>query len=236
MRSKKIKNLLEGLGRPTGNRWPRARFFLFCEGKNTEPDYFDHLRRSVRDALVEVSVVGAVGTPFTIASRAVERKKEAMRSSGGDSYEKHDRYWAVFDRDEHPRFDEAVTLCEGNDIGIARSNPCFEVWLILHVQDYDRSCDRHEVQRHLSSLHEPYRANGRKRVDAPALIANIELAEERARKQCSRREVEGASYAAPSTTVGLLTNEIRSAALRSKPVSTRANKKTKIKIRHGAKK
>jgi hypothetical protein len=227
MRSKKRGMFLEGLGRRVGNRRPKARFILFCEGKNTEPEYFDYLRRTVRDALVEVSIVGAVGTPFTIATKATERRKDAQRSPARDSFEKYDRYWAVFDRDEHPKFKEAVQLCEQNGVEVARSNPCFEVWLILHIQDYDKPCSRHDAQRHLGSIHKPYKSDKRKLVDSAVLVASIELAEKRAKKQCDRRKVEGSEYSAPSTTVGILTNAIRNAGLRSQEKKTISELKKK---------
>ena len=45
-----------------------------------------------------------------------------------DSFEENDQVWAVFDRDEHPRFDEAIALCDGHGVLVGRSNPCFELW------------------------------------------------------------------------------------------------------------
>ena len=37
--------------------------------------------------------------------------------------------------------------CEEQNVGVARSNPCFELWLILHQQDYDKPEDRHAMQK-----------------------------------------------------------------------------------------
>ena len=71
--------------------------------------------------------------------RHVRRKK--------DSFEERDEVWAVFDRDEHPRFDDAVKLCEKHGVRVGRSDPCFELWLILHEQEYDKYDNRRQVQR-----------------------------------------------------------------------------------------
>ena len=81
-----------------------------------------------------------------------------MRGIGGQRnlFEEQDQVWVVFDRDEHERFDEAVSLCEANGIGVARSNPCFEVWLILHMVDYDRQDDRHRVKNEFGRLASKY--------------------------------------------------------------------------------
>ena len=102
--------------------------------------------------MVAVETVPGVGVPMTVAEKAVEKAKSLRRGRGRkDSFEERDQVWAVFDRDEHPRFDEAVALCKDKGVGVARSDPCFELWLILHERDYDRPCGRHEVQRGSSS-------------------------------------------------------------------------------------
>ena len=132
------------LRRRKARREPRRRFILFCEGRNTEPAYFDAIRRACSSALVAVETYPGVGVPYTIATRAVEHARDSLGDLGRrsrrmkDSFEEADEVWAVFDRDEHPRFNEAVAFCESNGVGVARSNPCFELWLILHERDHDR--------------------------------------------------------------------------------------------------
>ncbi|HVC63708.1 MAG TPA: RloB family protein [Acetobacteraceae bacterium] len=189
---------------------------MFCEGRNTEPAYFRSLQRTVANALIDLVIVPAAGVPYTLAERAVARAREigiAGRSRRNrDSYEEKDEVWAVFDRDQHPRYDEAVALCERNQIGAARSNPCFEVWLILHESDFDRPDDRHAVQAHLCRLRPEYDATGSKLPNCADLIARIEEAERRAEAQLGRRTEEGAAFGRPSTTVFRLTRAIREAA------------------------
>ena len=108
-------------------REPKQRFTIICEGQNTEPAYFRALEATVRDALIQLIVEPAAGVPMTIAQRAVDlarqRRKDRRRRGGTDSYEENDAIWAVFDRDQHPHFDEAVGLCEAKGIGVARSKP-----------------------------------------------------------------------------------------------------------------
>ena len=85
-------------------------FYLFCEGGNTEPEYFRAVRTSFRNALIELVTHAGVGMPLTIATRASEKAAE-LKASARDSYEIDDQVWAVFDRDEHPNFADAVEIC-----------------------------------------------------------------------------------------------------------------------------
>jgi hypothetical protein len=200
------------LKRAKATRDPKRRFIIYCEGENTEPGYFEALRRSFgRNALIELDVV-PTGDPKTIAERAVIRAKALRRSR--DSFERDDPVWAVFDRDEWPQsiYFNAIKICESQGVWIGRSNPCFEVWLILHEQDYDSLDDRHGVCKHLSTLHPEYDHKGAKTCDCNEMITRVEEAEERATKLLKRRENEGSPHGRPSTTVGDLTKAIRAAA------------------------
>jgi RloB-like protein len=124
--------------------------------------------------------------------------------------------WAVFDRDEHPRYADAVRLCEEVGVNMGRSNPCFEVWLILHVADFDKPDDHRTVQRHLRELRSEYEPSQGKAPNCAELVARVEEAEARAETQLRRREAEGEPYGPPSTTVGHLTRAIRAAAQRAR--------------------
>ena len=194
-------------------REPKRRFILVCEGAKTEPTYFAAIRRACSGALVAVETVSGVGGAMTVANRAREEAKTRKRGRAKrDSFEDGDRVWAVFDRDDHHHFDEAVALCEGHGIGVARSDPCFELWLILHEREHDRPCSPSQAQKELASLHPEYDRHGAKKVDCDDLVNRVEEAEERAEAQLRCRTEEGAPFGNPSTTVGCLTREIREAA------------------------
>ena len=215
-RTKTAKRATPNLKRLRYRREPKRRFILFCEGKNTEPAYFGAIDRMYRDALISVEAVPAVGVPYTIAEKAVEHARELgiARNSRRkkDSFEENDQVWAVFDKDEHPRFDEAIALCERNGVHVGRSNPCFELWLILHETEYDRAEDRHGMQKILASLRPEYDRDSGKTPDCDEMLARVEDAEERSERQLQNREEGGNPYGNPSTTVGRLTHAIREAA------------------------
>ena len=157
-----------------------------------------------------------MGVPYTIAEKAVERVRtlglDRRSRRKKESFEESDQVWAVFDRDEHPHFDEAVTHCEQNGVYVGRSNPCFELWLILHEKDYDRAESRHEMQKILASLRPEYDRDSAKTPDCDEMIDRVEDAEERSKRQLENREQGGNPYGNPSTTVGRLTRAIREAA------------------------
>jgi hypothetical protein len=133
-----------------------------------------------------------------------------------NSFEEGDEVWAVFDRDEHPRYAEAIRLSEDAGVKVGRSNPCFELWLILHVAEFDRPDDGHAVQRRLRELRPEYDPTRRKLANCADLVARHEEAEVRPATQLGRREAEGDPYGPPSTTVGSLTAAMREAARRAR--------------------
>lgn len=196
-------------------REPRQRFILFCEGKNTERVYFEAIRRICSSTLIKVEIFAEGNVPYTLAEKAVERaRKEGLVPKSHrkkNSFEENDEIWVVFDRDEHPRFEEAIAHCKNHGIKIGRSNPCFEVWLILHIEDYDKIQPRNQVQALLSKLRPEYNKSGAKKVDCDELVTHVVKAEERASKQLDLRKKQGVNFGNPSTTVGQLTRAIRKA-------------------------
>lgn len=193
-------------------RAPRRKSILLTEGKNTEPDYFRAIRSHFRGALIDVELIPAVGTPMTIANEAVQRKRDLRRGVRGKSWQLDDEVWAVFDRDEHPNIKEAINMCQGAGVGVAYSNPCFELWLILHYEDFGKLDERYAVQKHFATLSEGYDPGGTKRPDCALLMAQIEVAEARAELQRKQRIAEGDEFGRPMTTVSELTAAIRDAA------------------------
>lgn len=203
------------LVRRRATRDPRRKFILFCEGKNTEPQYFLEIGRHYSDALIHIEVQRAAGVPETIARKAADYAR-SMRSGARSSFEDGDQVWAVFDRDKHPNYERALDICNANGVCVARSNPCFELWLILHYSTFERPLDHKAVQKHLETLCADYKRTRGKQVNCKQLLANIELAERRAEAQLKARVRERKPYDCPSTTVGLLTAAIRKASEKAK--------------------
>ena len=197
---------------------PRRRLTIFCEGANTEPAYFHALDADVRDTNLVLRIVRAAGVPMTIARAAADHMDKAR--AGHDPNAKKDETWAVFDRDTHPKFDEAVGLCVAKGVKVARSNPCFEVWLLLHNVDFHRPDNSAAVQRELREHCPEYNHSRGKQPDCAELIPFIKQAELRAERQLAARDGEGAAFGPPSTTVFQLTRSVRAAARLMRPDGT----------------
>jgi len=192
-------------------REPKRQFVLYCEGKNTEPDYFYALKAVHLAALIEIEPVPAAGVPWTVAEKAIQHLSN-IRRRRRNSFEQNDEVWAVFDRDEHSRVYDAMQRCEKAGVGVALSNPCFEVWLILHFIDYNKPDDRHKAQRHLRECCGDYDPKTRKTADFSKFMPHILEAEQRAERLCKSRHEEGMPNGVSSTTVFKLTRAIRIAA------------------------
>jgi hypothetical protein len=111
---------------------PRKRTVLIvCEGKETEPNYFDGLKREepIRERFTITVKGGKGGSRLQVAQFAVDRKNEP----GAD----YDEVWCVMDVERPEGLDEmrkALALLGGNSISAGVSNPSFEVWLLAHFE------------------------------------------------------------------------------------------------------
>jgi RloB-like protein len=185
-------------------REPRARFLIVCEGTVTEPLYFKEIRRTER-GLIELEIVPA-GVPKTVVERAVQMKKESQREahSRRDDNLKYDHVWCVFDVDEHAFVPEAKQQALANAIDVAVSNPCFELWLLLHFQDQTAHVERDRVQR-LCREHMP---GYDKAPPCDALMPRRSQAIERASQLESWQASRGNAGENPSTGVHRLIQQI----------------------------
>jgi hypothetical protein len=188
---------------------PVRTFHLVLEGTNTEFHYFRALEKTIADTKIALTYERGAGSPGTIANKSVQILEDLRRSSRKESYEARDQVWAVFDRDEHADFAAGVDKCTANGVHLAVSNPCFEIWLIFHLGDFDRPDDRHQVQACLSKLLPEYDPKGAKTANFDKLLLNLKQAEMRAVACRTRRQEEGGAVQRPLTDVDKLTMELR---------------------------
>jgi hypothetical protein len=134
---------------------PRPRILIVCEGKVTEPTYFNDLKRLEQNRLIEVMILPGAGVPKTAVESAAEEKKAAEKRAKKESdvFAKYDHVWCVFDVDSHPNLQDAIQQARANNIELAISNPCFEIWILLHFQDQrahiERGALREAVRIHI---------------------------------------------------------------------------------------
>ena len=104
-----------------------------------------------------------------------------------------------------------MRLCRKNDVSIGSSNPCFEVWLILHLEDYGSKDNSQKVKKRFDKLLKDKKIS-EKHNRYSELVKHVEDAELRATKQMKLRCQDDKKYGNPSTTVGQLTAAIRDAS------------------------
>ncbi len=124
---------------------------MLVEGTKTEDGYLLPLRRDLRDhVLITVDTRG--GSPLTLVQRAVTAKHDAEREFSRGRGRAYDAVWCMFDRDIHPNVPEALALANEHGVHVVMSNPCIELWFILHFADQTAAIDRHPAQRRSAEL------------------------------------------------------------------------------------
>jgi hypothetical protein len=184
----------------------KQRFLIVCEGEVTEPEYFEDTRHLLR-LLVDLEIIPG-GDPKRLVERAVEKKNESAASARkrSDDYLRYDQVWCVFDVDEHGRLRDALQQARDNEISVAVSNPCFELWALLHFQDQNAYIERDKV-RELCKKHMP---GYRKQLPCSALLPFYKDAQRRSVDLDRRHKADGTEGANPSTGVYKLMEEMRS--------------------------
>lgn len=87
-----------------------------------------------------------------LVENAVQAKRIEARDASKGRGRAHDQIWCVFDRDEHPNFAKTITLADSHGINLAISNPCLELWFILHFEDETAYLERQAAQHRAAEL------------------------------------------------------------------------------------
>lgn len=134
------------LRRRTGRLEQRERFLIYVEGDVSESLYLNGVRRELGRSGPNVEIGRTHGEPLGLVRAAIDRKERDRRD--GNPFT---QVWCVFDVESptpHGSLDQALTLAGRNTITCGISNPCFELWLILHFQEQRgwlttiEACDR----------------------------------------------------------------------------------------------
>ena len=196
--------------RPPGRRpaalGPKRRLLVVCEGQRTEPDYVRGHERLVRNVTVEIEIPRDRGDPKKLVEIAKERKHAAKTEAKrqGDLYLDFDEVWCVFDRDDHERFHEARTMGRDNGFELAISNPCVELWLLLHFRENPGMHHRNDLHRMLDR----YLPGYDKHLDFNDVANGVEAATARARRLDDDAESVGEPGRNPTTGFYRLTDSI----------------------------
>lgn len=148
----------KGKGWRSGRREGRPRMvqmtrhLVVSEGKETEPRYFEGVRAALGAAngrKVAIVVKGTGKHTLDLLDFAVEHCRYAP--------ETFDHVWLVFDKDDFPAADfdamerKCAELSDGSRTFHALwSNPCFELWPLLHLRYTTAPMTAAECQRVLA--------------------------------------------------------------------------------------
>lgn len=150
------------LERKQGRRAGYDRILIVSEGSKTEPLYCSEIRAAYRlhTANVEVRPSELGTAPIQVVQYAHDLFVSGDKHKGIQP-RVFEQVYAVFDRDEHDSYFDALKLAESLD-GKLRNDakqavkfkaiasvPSFELWLLLHYEDIQAPLHRDEVLRRL---------------------------------------------------------------------------------------
>ena len=136
-------------------RYPLKAYLIACEGICTEPNYINGLvryekaNRRIADGTVVKIAPHQHSDPYGVL-------EDLLRTPNKSSY---DECWIVIDRDEtelkgkgfgghsEENFNKVLDESKKNGVEVACSNPCFELWIVLHFEFRDTACTREAIQK-----------------------------------------------------------------------------------------
>jgi hypothetical protein len=126
--------------KPRGNKKKKKLkpvLHIFCEGAKTEPHYFngylkEHFSNNRLLKVIRVEKTNK-NTPIQLVEEATRLKTDRITPA-------HDVFWVVYDREATNKYSnnlhkQALDKAKGNDINVCITNVCFEVWILLHINE-----------------------------------------------------------------------------------------------------
>lgn len=116
---------------------------IITEGSQTEPKYFNHFR--TRNNNIDVRVVGSRSSAGETDYSSLLRKAVEYKKMNDLSAKDNDSVWIVADADinynnlnpiqsKNSQLENVRKTAINKDINIIISNPCFELWYLLHFR------------------------------------------------------------------------------------------------------
>ncbi|TAE58102.1 MAG: RloB domain-containing protein, partial [Nostocales cyanobacterium] len=137
------------LERSQPSRKITQKILIACEGSKTEPIYFNSIRNDLRSPTLEIIVLPPQKKtdPGNIIERLIAERQQ-MRNE--KRWTTNDAAWAVFDGDEHiersqENWYKAINRANSQKINLAITNPCFELWYLIHFQDHLSQINRDKL-------------------------------------------------------------------------------------------
>lgn len=104
---------------------------IVCEGEQTEPLYFESLKKVEGLTSADIKVVyGKHSDPINVINKAIDEQEKQKH------YLPFDKVYCVIDGDVSANLNEAKKLAKQNNIQLIISYPCMEYWYICHFNPY----------------------------------------------------------------------------------------------------
>jgi len=198
---------------------PIKKYYIFCEGEKTEPNYFEGFKKAIEtnpiyEDRVIIHIEGIGNETIRVINKAEKYAKEnEIRNA---------EIWCVYDKDSFPSVHfnavskRADALTSSNDTisyKVAWSNQCIEYWFILHFDFYDADNEREYYRKY---LHKKFSELGFKRYkkNDPDIFEILhksgdpKLAIRHAKRQMENFAGKTDSESAPATKVHILVEEL----------------------------
>lgn len=166
----------------------RPNYFVFCEG-DTEVEYIEMLRAYYR---LPIHII-AKKTLLNITPALVERCKSVYIQT------RNDRTYLMYDLDVPTMLERLQKIA---NVTLLCSNPCFEIWLLLHYADQRTELGSEECISRLASFVKQYKKGKLSNDVRQSLAIKQPIAIERAKGLIP--------YGNPSTTVYRLIENLNS--------------------------
>ena len=141
----------------------RYRYYIFCEGEKTEPQYFTGFKSLIEDnpiyrdmVMIEIEPCAAETMRVISAAEKYVAKNDIKKG----------QVWCVYDKDSFPSEDFNFVVRRAENLNkenselhyhAAWSNECIEFWFLLHFAYYTSNNDRTE---YISFLNDKFKELG----------------------------------------------------------------------------
>lgn len=119
---------------------------LFCEG-STEEAYFDLFKCSIEKSSKYNNLIIEITNAGGNAQRVLNYANELLANEGNNiKFKNYERY-LVYDCDAPEKIEEVIKKSKesSNDYKLLISNPCFEIWLLMHYENVNQRLSKYEI-------------------------------------------------------------------------------------------
>lgn len=116
-------------------------YILSYEGQKTEVTYFNDFRQSEFFNDSGIIEIIPLEREVNTGTDPLSVKRLLKKAKANYPFKKSDEFWLIVDRDHWETihkidFNQLVIDCKKeNNFFLAMSNPCFEIWLIMHLKE-----------------------------------------------------------------------------------------------------